>query len=226
MRRVAIIPARGGSKRLPRKNVIDFLGKPIIAYTIEAALKTQLFDKVVVSTEDDEIAEVAKGVGAETVERPYSLADDSSLVADVCLHFLQEESKLGKDYDLMCCLYATAPLRNAEDIGSTVNLVESGSADFALAVTEYHFPPHQALFQNDKDFLEPLWPDWNRMKSQEVPKMVVDNGSTYAVRVHEFMQIKNFYGERLKGYVMPKIRSIDIDTRDDFVIAESFARLK
>jgi len=219
MKRIAIIPARGGSKRLPKKNVIDFYGKPIIAYSILAALKTNLFEQVVVSTEDKTIAKISRNYGAHVAIRPDNLATDSAKVVDVCLHFLEEEAKHGRNYDILCCLYATAPLRNEKDIRSTVALVENSDADFAMAVTEYHFPPHQALKTNHAGFLEPMWPTWNSKKSQEVPPLLVDNGSTYVVSVPEFCRTRSFYGSSLRGYVMPRTRSVDIDTKEDLQIA-------
>jgi len=226
MKRVALIPARGRSKRLPRKNILDFLGKPIIAYTIEAAIQSKLFERVVVSTEDNEIADISKKYGAEISIRPEKLANDVSRVLDVCIHFLNEEAKACRKYDILCCLYATAPLRTAEDISNTLALVDSGEADFAFAISEYHFPPHQALKINEKSFLEPVWPEWVEKKSQEVPGMLIDNGSTYVANIERFLQEQSFHGERLKGYLMPKTRSFDIDTIDDFYLAEKFADLK
>ncbi len=211
---------------MPKKNILKFLGKPIIAYTIEATLETQLFEKVVVSTEDNEIASISKQYGADIAFRPQELAGDQARVVDVCANLLISERDSGRHYELFCCLYATAPMRKAEDIRRTVDLVEGGQADFAIAVTEYFFPPHQALFENPSDYLAPVWPDWNEKKSQELPVMFIDNGSTYVAWVDQFMKHKSFYGERLKGHFMPRIRSIDIDNKEDFLLAEKLAELK
>ena len=225
MSRIAIIPARGGSKRLPRKNIIEFRGKPIIAYSIEAGLETDLFEKVVVSTDDEQIAEISKKYGAEVSYRPANLADDRSSVVDVCVHQLSKEKDDGREYDLFACLYATAPLRTADDIVQTVQIVETGEADFAMAVTEYHFPAYQALLLSDDHYLRPVWPEWNIRKSQDVPRMIVDNGSTYIATVSNFLKERTFYGKRCKGYFMPRVKSVDIDTIDDLLIAEKFAEL-
>jgi len=187
VRQIAVIPARGGSKRLHRKNIIDFHGKPIIAYTIAAALQASLFDRVLVSTEDDEIAEIAEANGAEVLKRPLELATDSASVVDVCLHSLEFLSRQGEFYDILCCLYSTAPLRNAVDIRNTVGLVQSRECDFAMAVTDYHYPPHQAMTINECGLLEAMWPHLVNKRSQDVPKMVIDNGSTYAARISEFI---------------------------------------
>jgi pseudaminic acid cytidylyltransferase len=222
MRQVAIIPARGGSQRLHRKNMLDFHGKPIIAYTIEAALQTGLFDRTVVSTEDAEIADISKRYGAEVLIRPLELAADTASVVDVCLHALELEGRRGAFYDILCCLYATAPLRNAVDIRNTVELVRSRECDFAMAVTEYHYPPHQAMIINDSGFMEAMWPYLVNKRWQDVPKMLIDNGSTYVASVPEFIRVKSFRGPKLRGYYMPRNRSVDIDVAEDLELAKYF----
>ncbi len=224
MKMIAVIPARGGSKRLPRKNIIDFEGKPIIAYTIEAAQKTQLFERIIVSSEDQETLEIAQALGAEIDVRPANLAADTSRVVDVCLHLIDMESAQGRNYDIFCCLYPTAPLRSSGDIKNTVGLVQPGQCDFAMGVTQYDFPPVQALRQNPDGFLQPMWPELCSKQSQQISPLVVDNGSTYAASVPEFISVKSFYGPTLKGYFMPRLRSVDIDVAEDLEIARLYAR--
>ncbi len=219
MRRIALIPARGGSKRLPRKNIIDFLGKPIIGWTIESAIQSGCFDRVVVSTEDDEIAKVAKDYGAEIDDRDAGLSTDDARVLDVCTEFLERES----DCDVLCVLYATAPLRTADDIKKTVDLVSAGECDFSVAVTDYDMPPHQALKDTASGIAAPMWPELVNKRSDEIGKLVVDNGSTYAVSVPAFLKEKTFYGEKLKTHFMPRERSQDIDEEIDLEIAKIFA---
>jgi CMP-N-acetylneuraminic acid synthetase len=219
---LAIIPARGGSKRLPRKNVINFGGRPIIAYTIKAALEAGIFERVLVSTEDAEIAETAGRFGAEISERPDSLAGDDVGVASVCLDLLDREAAAGRDYGVMCCLYATAPLRNAADIRAVAGLIGS-DCDFAMAVSEYENPPLQALRETPDGNLAPMWPEWVNVRSQDAPELLVDNGSTYAVSVEAFRREKSFYGPKLRGHVMPRERSVDIDTAADLDLAKYFA---
>lgn len=224
MKKIAIIPARGGSKRLPRKNIVDFLGKPIIAYTIEAALESRLFDKVVVSTEDSEIASIAKSYGASVAIRPEALATDKARVLDVCVHLLETEMQVGAIYAILTCLYATSPLRNAEDIRATLSLIEPGVCDFAMAVTQYTHPPHQALKFSDNRTLEAMWPDLIEKKSQEIGSLVVDNGSTYCVMTEALRMHKTWYGPGLRGHQMPFERSIDIDIESDLEMAKIFVR--
>lgn len=223
MRAIAIIPARGGSKRLPGKNMVPFLGKPMISHTIGAAMHTGVFQRVVVSTEDPNIEKTARRFGAQVHRRPPWLATDQAQVVEVCLQFLQQEHAEGRQYDILCCLYATAPLRNADDIRCTVRLVEQGECDFAMAVTEYYYPPHQALRESDSGFLEPMWPEIVNLQSQALPRMLIDNGSTYAVSVPVFLEVRSFYGPRLKGYRMPRDRSVDIDLKEDLELAQFYA---
>jgi pseudaminic acid cytidylyltransferase len=220
----AIIPARGGSKRLPRKNVIDFLGRPIIAYTIEAALQSDLFAEVVVSTEDAEIATVAAKYGAKVDRRRCDLARDESTVVEVCIDYLDREVAARRNWRTMTCLYATAPLRNADDICSTMALLDPHNCSFAMAVTTYEHYPHQALQLAADRTLLPMWPDLVNRRASDLPVLRACNGSTYAVDVAEFRHARTFYGPRLKGYDMPRHRSIDIDTQEDLDLALWLAR--
>ena len=221
---ICIIPARGGSKRFPKKNIIQFHGKPIIAYSIEAAIQANLFDRIIVSTDDMSIAQHAEHFGAKIHIRPHELATDMARVVDVCAHILEEEDKAGRIYDILCCLYATAPLRTSEDIRNVLRLLGNENCDSAMAVTNYHFPPQQALKLDKYQYLIPVWSDMINMQSQEVPDFLVDNGSTYAIEVVVFKEKNSFLGDHLKGYIMPRIRSVDIDTQEDLDIANIFFR--
>lgn len=223
MRRVALIPARGGSKRLPRKNIADFLGRPIIAYTIDAALRCGLFPRVVVSTEDPEIAAIARAAGADLADRPPALAGDRARLLDVCLQFLDEESAGGREWDVLACLLPTAPMRGAKDLEAVARLVEPGRCDFAMAVTTYPLPPLQALRRDAGGFLSPMWPEYVNLRSQDAPALVVDNGSTYVVSVPAFRAERTFYGSTLRGHDMPRERSVDIDEPVDLAIARALA---
>ena len=224
MQRVALIPARGGSKRLPRKNILPFLGKPIIAWTIEEARKSALFDTVVVSTDDQEIKKVALTYGAEVALRDEHLATDQASVTNVCLDYLENQLANGIEWKQMVVLYATAPLRTSEDIQNTLRLLENKICDFALAATEYALPPHQALKLTSEYNVTPMWPDIVSKKTSEIGQLVVDNGSTYAVNVPAFIKQKTFFGSSLRVNLMPRERSQDIDEDIDFKIAEFFAK--
>ena len=208
---------------MPRKNIISFHGRPIIAHTIEAAIGTGLFERVVVSTEDSEIAEVGSRFGAEIDARDQALATDSASVMDVCLDFLRREEVSNRVYDVLCVLYATAPLRNVGDIRHVVELIQPGNCDFAIAVTRYDLPPHQALRILPDNRLEPMWPELVQARSDEIGELRVDNGSTYAVSVPAFMEHQSFYGPGLCGYEMPRERSVDIDTHEDLELVSYYA---
>ena len=222
MNAIALIPARGGSKRLPRKNILPFLGKPTIAYSIEAALNSGLFEKVVVSTDDPEIAAIAEKYGAQVDHRNPELGGDKVMIKEVVLDYLTKDES---DYDLLCVLYATAPMRTAEDIKATYALIEPGQCHHAIAVKEYSDPPHQALkVISDSGDLSPMWPDIVAKRSDDLPVLLVDNGSTYFVMVEDFKKEPTFYNEKMRGYKMPAWKSVDMDTQEDFELAEYFAR--
>jgi pseudaminic acid cytidylyltransferase len=212
---IAVIPARGGSKRLPRKNLAPFFGHPIIAHTIRAARESGCFDRVVVSTEDAEIVEVSRRYGAEVDARPPALADDKTGVVDVCIELLDREAAAGRAYAVLCALYATAPLRGSDDIRATMALLDLGHCDFALAVTEYDLPPYRALRRDPDGTLTPMWPDLVLAKSQEVPPLYVNNASTYAVSVPAFLRHRSFTGPGARGHVMPRALTTDIDVAED-----------
>ena len=224
MSAVAIIPARGGSKRLPRKNIVDFLGRPIIAYTIDSARKSGRFDRIVVSTEDKEIAEVGRHFGAEIDHRDSSLATDTATVDEVCLAFLDRERAAGRDWTQMVCLYATAPLRTAEDIRGTMDLLEFGACDFAMGVSAYDIQPHIALKFMPDARLIPMWPHLLHLRGSDLPPLRASNGTTYAVNSAAFRKARSFYGEGLRGYDMPKARAVDIDTMEDLEFARLLAQ--
>ncbi len=216
--RLAIIPARGGSKRLPRKNVLPFLGRPMIVHTIEAAAHSGCFGRIVVSTEDEEISGVARGAGAHVHARSSRLAGDEAAVVDVCLEVLDAEEREGRAHDTFVCLYATAPLRRAEDIAAVLSLIDDSHA-FALAATHYALPPHQALRVTAEGVLVPMWPELVGRRASQIGPLVVDNGSTYAARVADFRRVRSFYGPGLRGHVMPRERSVDIDEPADYDLA-------
>jgi pseudaminic acid cytidylyltransferase len=224
MSAIAIIPARGGSVRLPRKNMVPFLGRPIIAYTIEAALTSGLFDSVVVSTEDAEIEMVARQYGAAVHARPRHLATSTATVVEVCLDLLSAEEKAGRAYEKLCCLYATAPLRSADDIRAVFGLLQRGDCDFSFAMTTFPFPPQQAMRLDGEGRLRAMWPEQMDLRSSEIGTLVVDNGSTYAAYVDAFRREKSFLGSTSRGYMMPRLRSVDIDEAEDLEAALIYAR--
>lgn len=207
-----MIPARGGSKRLPRKNILEVGGLPMLAYPIRAAQDSGLFDDIFVSTEDAEIAEVARNYGAEIIQRPPELAEDRSTVAQVCLHLLEVYPEIER----LCCLYATAILLRPDSITAAHVLLDSAPvADFVMGISEYEHSPVQALQADTQGYLSYMWPEWRGVQSQRQPYLVVSNGSLYWARAQALKAEKTFYGRRLKGYPLPPEQVSDIDTPVD-----------
>ena len=219
MNRVAIIPARGGSKRLRRKNILDFAGKPILSWTVEAANETGLFDRVIVSTEDSEIAEIAEANGASVIKRSPALASDTARVTEVCFDVLDSEAANGRSYQQMTCLYATSPLRNADDIRKTIGLLDDGVTKFAMAVCQFDVQPVQALIEGTDGCLTAMWPTLLHDRSANDQQFFVDNGSTYVVDIAAFRDVGHLYGQGLRGHCMPSLRSTGINNEDDFQLA-------
>lgn len=225
MSRICIIPARGGSKRFPKKNVADFFGRPLFTRAIDAALNSQAFDNVVLSTDDSETIGLTKlHYRDESVvidNRLPHLASDEASVLDVCLNFLRQMSQKKHEVEFLCCLYPTAALRDTSDIISVCRPVFDGITPFAMAVTKFDYLPTQALIKT-ADGLQPYWPNEILKKSQDTPEFLVDNGSTYCVRVSDFIEQKTFYGKGLLGYEMPRWKSVDIDYPEDLELVKLF----
>jgi pseudaminic acid cytidylyltransferase len=216
MKRIAIIPARGGSKRLYKKNIKPFFGKPIIQWTIEAAKQANLFDQIFVSSEDHETLEIAHKCDVIPLLRDLELANYAKTVVDVCLHTIQHADKKFGRVDQMCCLYSTSPLRTADDIRATVKLLHPGYCDFSMAVTHFDLNPIQALVSIGEKRLKPRWPDLIGDPDANKVNYTVDNGSTYAVSVDAFKVARSFYGPTLRGHLMSKNHSTDINDQADF----------
>ena len=215
---LAIIPARGGSKRLPRKNILPLDNVPLLAHTIHAALKSELFERVVVSTEDSEIAQVARLAGAEVLDRPLEYASDSARVRDVCQHTIEQliDSR-GKMFDSFCVLTATSALRTELDIIESYQVFTKGH-DFVISVTDYFFYPHAAIVVGKNGLAKYYWPEIALAKGQEIPSLVVENGAINWCRTDAFLNSGELMGENTGVYRMPKMRSIDVDTAEDYQV--------
>ncbi len=221
MNSLAIIPARGGSKRLHKKNITDFYGKPIIYYTINAALKSNCFDRIVISTDDDEIFKISSRYHNDVVMRPKKLSTDKSTVVDVCKNFLHSEIKKNRNYDFLTVLYPTAPMRNSRDIKNVFSKLFDDRFTSSLAVTNYSLPVHQALVIKNRNIIK-VFPKFYDLREKKVPKYYVDNGSTYSIRVKNFLKNYNFMTKNLGIHIMPPERSIDIDTNFQLELAKFF----
>jgi CMP-N-acetylneuraminic acid synthetase len=192
----------------------------MLAHPIMAARATGLFEHIYVSTEDAEIAGLARRYGAEVIERPPLIAEDRSTVVQVCLHALETHPEI----DLMCCVYATAVLLAPETIVAAHRLLGGEpEADFVMGVSEYEHPPVQALKADDSGYLSYMWPEWRGIQSQFHPRLVVSNGSFYWARSQALLDEQTFYGHRLRGFVVPTEQVSDIDTQED--LARTISRL-
>jgi len=219
--KVAVIPARGGSKRIPGKNIKIFAGKPIIAYSIEAAARSRLFDRIIVSTDSTEIAETAKQYGAEApFSRPADLADDFTPTAPVLAHALDwlAEHKYRSDY--ACCIYATAPFLNEKYLCQGHDLLLANKASTAFSVTTYPSSIFRSLKINQDGRLEMLWPEYELTRSNDLPEAYHDAGQFYWVNCSAFLKGKRLYSPDAVPVILPRKLVQDIDTPEDWNIAE------
>jgi CMP-N,N'-diacetyllegionaminic acid synthase len=217
---LCIIPARGGSKRLPRKNLLPLHGKPLIAYTVEAALESGAFERVCVSTDDEELAEVALQYGAEVpFMRPPELASDSATNVDVCLHALDFYKERGDLHKLYYLLQPTSPLRTPEDITQALALLENRDADSVVSVVPWEHPPFWALDLQD-GFILPHWGKGSLVSTQQLPQLWRPTGAIFIGTASILREQQSLYTSRTLGYQMPPDRSVDIDSFDDWHLAE------
>lgn len=220
MKSIAIITARGGSKRIPRKNIKPFLGRPIMEYPILAAIESGCFDEVMVSTDDEEIAEIAQRAGAKVpFLRSEKTSNDFATTNEVLLEVLEEYQKRGMEFDLMACLYPTNPFITAQKLKDGMELMKSGKYAEVLPVVQFSFPPQRAFVLSEEGSLIYKWEQFRNSRSQDLEKMFHDAGQYY------FYDAKAFLKNRgVKGFVCPIIcpehEVQDIDNEEDWKMAE------
>lgn len=220
--RIAVIPARGGSKRIPRKNIKLFHGKPMIAYSIEAAKKSGCFDKIIVSTDDQDIADIAIQYGAEVpFVRPTDIADDHATTMDVIQHAIEWCQSQGMFVDLLCCIYATAPFISADDLIKGLTLVSAGDIDYAFSATSFAFPIQRAMSLNDNGSVQMLQPEHVNTRSQDLQEAFHDAGQFYWGKVSAFEAGRPFFSLSSKAILIPRKRVQDVDTFEDWEFAEA-----
>lgn len=224
---LCVIPARGGSKRIPRKNITEFCGKPMIAWSIEAAKASGCFDRIIVSTDDEEIAEVAKSFGAEVpFMRPVELADDFAATRPVVNHAIEGATRLFGKPDLVCCLYPTAPFITVEDICSSLAVLRSEKVDFVFSAAIFAYPIQRAFTIRVDGGLERCYPQYRNTRSQDLEEAYHDAGQFYWGRCQAFLEGKDSVSENSRAFILPRYRVHDIDTEEDWVRAEKmFAAL-
>lgn len=221
-RRLALIPARGGSKRIPHKNVKDFCGKPMIGYSIEAAQRSGLFSDILVSTDDPKIAKLAESFGALVpFMRPAEFSDDYTPLASVILHGLKAMQELtGQEYETLCCILATAPFIQTQDLKASFELMNDPEVTGVLPVTSFPFPIFRALKANSQGGFEMVWPEHELTRSNDLPETFHDVGQFYWLRSRSFLEEKKVYARAAKAFHIPRWRVQDIDTPEDWERAE------
>ena len=224
MSSIAVIPARGGSKRIPQKNIKSFFGKPIIGYSIEAAASSGLFDRIVVSTDSEEIAAVARELGAEVpFMRPAAISGDFTPTVDVLLHTLDE---LGRKEEYrpqyLCCILATAPMLRSSDLREGYRMVASAEAPAAFGVTTFAFPILRALQLTASGALEMVWPEHELTRSNDLQEFYHDAGQFYWVECAALRREKRVYMQGARPVILPRHLVQDIDTPEDWLAAEMF----
>lgn len=223
---LAIIPAKGASQRLQQKNLRLLGGRSLLGWTVRVALAAQTFDKIIVSTEDERIAQEAQRLGVEVpFLRPQHLAVDPAGVVDVCLHALEELEANSEIFDTLIILLPSSPFRAVADIQGSLEQYLASQANFLMSVTKLEPSPLQALILDESGFLTPLHPEWigrlgAKAKPDEIPYLVSSNGAITIVDVEQFKQEKQYYAYPLMAYEMPWHRSLDVDTEQDIALGE------
>ena len=224
--KIAVIPARGGSKRIPRKNIKPFCGKPMISWSIEAALASECFDQIIVSTDDAEIASVAKALGAQTpFTRPAELSSDFATTGAVMKHAVEW---LGRAthvaLDAVCCIYATAPFVRPSDLRSGLDLLMGANADYAFSVTTFEYPIQRALRIGVDDRLQMIRPEHYQTRSQDLEVALHDAGQFYWGSSEAWLHEHPIFSSASVPLVLPRYRVQDIDTEEDWIQAELLFR--
>ncbi|NLL79419.1 MAG: pseudaminic acid cytidylyltransferase [Clostridiales bacterium] len=225
MSTIAIITARGGSKRIPRKNIKPFLGKPMLVYSIEAALKSGIFDEVMVSTDDEEIAQIAKDAGASVpFLRSEKTANDFATTSDVILEVLEEYQKRGREFEAFCCIYPTAPFITPQRLKEGMEILKEKKPDSVMPVVSFSFPPQRCVVIQD-EHLVPKWPENMPKRSQDLEPYYHDCGQFYCVDTKRFLEERVILMPNTYPLILSELEVQDIDNEVDWKLAELKYRL-
>ncbi|MBO5388800.1 MAG: pseudaminic acid cytidylyltransferase [Lachnospiraceae bacterium] len=217
---IAIITARGGSKRIPKKNIKEFCGKPIIAYSIQAALSSGVFDEIMVSTDSEEIAEIARRYGAKVpFMRSEKTSDDYATTADVLMEVLEEYKKRGESFEYMACIYPTAPFVTGEKLAKAMGDLKSQNAIMAMPVVAFSYPPQRGYIIED-GIMNMKWKENFSKRSQDLEKMYHDSGQFYVFSVEEYIKRNGLIFEDIVPIVVDELEVQDIDNETDWKLAE------
>ncbi len=222
---LAVITARGGSKRVPRKNIKEFCGEPIIAYSIRAALGSGVFDEVMVSTDDEEIAEIARGLGAQVpFQRSPENSGDMAMTHEVVLEVLRRYEELGKKFDIVCCIYPTAPFLTASRLRESMEKLRQEKVDGVVPVVRFSFPP-QRCFVIKEGLVSYQWPENRLKRSQDLEPYYHDCGQFYLLRVEPFIREQSMVLANTAPIILDEKEVQDIDTPEDWEMAQMKFRL-
>jgi len=223
---ICVIPARGGSKRIPRKNIKAFNGKPIIAYSIEAALESNCFDQVIVSTDDNEIAEAAKKYGAKVpFIRPAELSNDYAGTIPVIKHTIEWLEGHNNTIDDVCCLYATAPFIQSQTISKAFQQLQESESDYCFSVTSFAFPIQRSIKITQDNKVDMFYPENFNVRSQDLEEAYHDAGQFYWGKAQVFKDELPIFSETASPYILPRYLVQDIDTMEDWIRAEAMHRV-
>jgi pseudaminic acid cytidylyltransferase len=223
---ICVIPARGGSKRIPKKNIKNFLGKPIIAYSIEAALKSNCFDQVIVSTDNNEIVEVAKKYGAQVpFIRPEELSDDYAGTIPVIKHVIEWMEDNNNYIEYVCCLYATAPFIQSKIISKAYQQLKDSNSDYCFSATRFAFPIQRAIKIVQGDKLDMFYPEHFNTRSQDLEEAFHDAGQFYWGKAQAFKDELPLFSEVASAFILPRYLVQDIDTEEDWIRAEAMYKV-
>ncbi|MDD3000423.1 MAG: pseudaminic acid cytidylyltransferase [Candidatus Riflebacteria bacterium] len=221
MKTLALITARGGSKRIPRKNIRNFFSKPIMSYPIEAAIESNIFDKVMVSTDDQEIADIAVKYGAEMpFFRSAQNSNDTSGTLDVIIEVLRELEKRGEYFDYLCCIYPTAVFVTADKLRSVFKKIQETKANGAFPVIRFSTPIQRALIKTENGFAKMKWPEFGSFRSQDLEPSFHDAGQYYWLKTSQIKEGVSLFEMNLLGIETPESEAQDIDNEEDWLMAE------
>lgn len=220
-KRIAIITARGGSKRIPKKNIKDFYGKPIIAYSIEAALESGIFDEVMVSTDSEEIAEIARNYGANIpFMRSEKTSDDYATTADVIMEVAERYQEMNREFDYICCIYPTAPFVTADKLKAAMEVMEKNNPTVVMPMVAFSFPPQRCHVIDEDGYASYKYPEYMLSRSQDLEKQYHDAGQFYVFHAEKYMKLKGKVTDEVIPIIVSEMEVQDIDNEEDWKIAE------
>ena len=218
---LCVIPARGGSKRIIKKNIKKFCGKPIIIWCIEQAKRSKCFDKVIVSTDDSEIASIAKNAGVDVpFKRPKFLSGDHTATVPVISHAIKWSLKYHKKPSYVCCLYPTAPFVKSSDLKNGLKILKSSSSDYVFPATDYSYPIQRSFKIKKDKKLKMVFPKYYKFRSQDLDEVFHDAGQFYWAATDTWLENKPIISKNSTPFLIPRYRAMDIDTIEDWLIAE------